>query len=103
MLTARERRPSGETMNVIALIPAHNEEEQISGTLDGLLAQTMPLDKILVILDNCTDSTEQIVAGYSKRFPVIEYMASVDNPHKKAGALNQALPRCEGFRYILDT
>ena len=90
-------------MNVIALVPAHNEEEQISATLDSLLAQTMPLDKILVILDNCTDSTEQIVAGCSTRFPVVEYMSSVDNPHKKAGALNQALPLCEGFKYILDT
>ena len=58
-------------MNVIALVPAHNEEEQISATLDSLLAQTIPLDKILVILDNCTDSTEQIVAGCSTRFPVV--------------------------------
>jgi poly-beta-1,6-N-acetyl-D-glucosamine synthase len=90
-------------MNVIALVPAHNEEEQVSATLDSLLAQTMPLDKILVILDNCTDSTEQIVAGYSTRFPLVEYMSSVDNPHKKAGALNQALPLCEDFKYILDT
>jgi biofilm PGA synthesis N-glycosyltransferase PgaC len=89
--------------SVIALVPAHNEQEQVAATLDSLLSQTVPIDKILVILDNCTDSTEQIVQGYQARHPSVGYMATVGNTFKKAGGLNQALPHCAGYDYILDT
>jgi poly-beta-1,6-N-acetyl-D-glucosamine synthase len=87
----------------IALVPAHNEQEQLPATLDALLAQTLPLDAILVILDNCTDGTEAIAARYSREHPAVDYFATVGNPHKKAGALNQAIPFCQGYDYVLDT
>jgi GT2 family glycosyltransferase len=85
---------------VIALLPAHNEEVQIGDALDALLAQIRAPDKILVILDNCTDGTEEIVQSYA---PAVEYMTTVDNPHKKAGALNQAMAECTDYEYVLDT
>jgi poly-beta-1,6-N-acetyl-D-glucosamine synthase len=85
---------------VIALVPAHNEQEQIGASLDALVGQTQAPDLIVVILDNCTDDTERIARGYGAS---VEVMSTVDNPHKKAGALNQALSRCAGFDYILDT
>ena len=42
---------------VIALVPAHNEENRISNTIDSLLQQSRPPDEIIVIADNCTDNT----------------------------------------------
>jgi biofilm PGA synthesis N-glycosyltransferase PgaC len=87
----------------IALVPAHNEQEQIAATLNALLAQTLPLDEILVILDNCTDGTEGIVRRYCQEHATVRYMVTVANPHKKAGALNQAVPFCQGYDYVLDT
>lgn len=81
---------------VIAVVPAHNEEEQIGACLESLLAQTRRPDRILVVLDNCTDETEDVVRGYP-----VDLMVTHDNRYKKAGALNQALPGCHGYDYVM--
>lgn len=67
-------------------VPSHNEEGQIAATIESLLAQTRRPDEIIVICDNCTDRTAEIARSYPVR--VLE---TIDNPYKKAGALNQAL------------
>jgi cellulose synthase/poly-beta-1,6-N-acetylglucosamine synthase-like glycosyltransferase len=71
---------------VVALIPAHDEEAQIEGAIASLREQLSPPDLIVVVADNCTDRTAEL-AEAAGAF-VLE---TVDNPHKKAGALNQAL------------
>jgi cellulose synthase/poly-beta-1,6-N-acetylglucosamine synthase-like glycosyltransferase len=52
----------------VVLIPAHNEEQGIGWTLEGLRAQNYPdsLRRVIVIADNCQDATAQIVkkAGF---------------------------------------
>jgi cellulose synthase/poly-beta-1,6-N-acetylglucosamine synthase-like glycosyltransferase len=77
-------RPAGGL--VVALIPAHNEEEQIGEAIRSLHEQEEPPDMIVVCADNCTDATaERARAAGALVFE------TVDNRHKKAGALNQAL------------
>ncbi len=71
---------------IIVLIPAHNEESEITETLQSVLNQSLPTDKIIVIADNCVDDTSSI----SKKIGV-EVFETVGNQHKKAGALNQWL------------
>jgi cellulose synthase/poly-beta-1,6-N-acetylglucosamine synthase-like glycosyltransferase len=71
---------------VIALIPAHDEEEQIADAIRSLDEQEAPPDIIIVCADNCTDGTAQKAEAAGAH--VFE---TVDNEHKKAGALNQAL------------
>jgi biofilm PGA synthesis N-glycosyltransferase PgaC len=68
------------------LIAAHNEEESIGSTLDSVLAQERQPDLILVAADNCTDDTVAIASSK----PGVTVYITVDNTHKKAGALNQA-------------
>lgn len=85
------------TERIIALVPAHNEEEQLGVMLQSLKNQTHPVDKVVVILDNCTDGTEAVALSYGA-----EVFTTVNNTHKKAGALNQALHLCEGYDYIFD-
>lgn len=75
-------------MTVIALVPAHNEEEGIAEGVDSLLRQKRPPDRIIVVADNCTDSTVQIAQEMG-----VEVMETIDNTAKKAGALNQAFGR----------
>lgn len=82
----REDDESKSSSHVVCLVPAHNEEEAIADTIMSLRKQTRPIDRIIVVLDNCTDGTEQIVSDMG-----CEYMKSVNNKDKKAGALNQAL------------
>jgi cellulose synthase/poly-beta-1,6-N-acetylglucosamine synthase-like glycosyltransferase len=74
------------TRQIVALVPAHNEEACIAETLTSLDAQTRKLDRIIVITDNCTDRTAEIA-----RASGAEVIASVGNTDKKAGALNQVL------------
>ena len=73
-------------VTVTVLIPAHNEEASLPETLASLLAQSRKPERIIVVADNCTDSTVRL-AGEAG----VEVFETVDNTHKKAGALNQAL------------
>jgi len=73
-------------VTVTVLVPAHNEEACLSATLASLLSQSHRPDRVIVVADNCTDSTATIAVRSG-----VEAFESVDNTHKKAGALNQAL------------
>ena len=71
---------------VVAVIPAHNEEDRLERTLRSLSNQTRPVDAVIVVADNCTDSTVSIALASGAS--VVE---TVDNTHRKAGALNFVL------------
>ena len=51
-------------MKIAIIIPAYNEEQFIGKTLDSLLAQTLLPKKIVVVDDNSTDRTAEIVESY---------------------------------------
>lgn len=72
-------------MNIVCLVPAHNEEKSIEQTVLALLLQNRKPDKIVVLADNCTDNTVQKASGYGRHVTVVE---TVDNKYKKSGALN---------------
>lgn len=42
------------------LVPAHDEEKLISATVRALVAQVRPLDRVLIVADNCSDNTAAI-------------------------------------------
>jgi biofilm PGA synthesis N-glycosyltransferase PgaC len=81
----------GRKARVIALVPAHNEEDIIASTIESLMAQTQPFTYVLIIADNCTDKTARIVKRYQGIYGThkLRFMKTVANTHKKAGALNQ--------------
>lgn len=71
---ARGRRPAlppapAEWPTVSVSLPAYNEEDQIAGALDALLAVDYPADRfgILVVSDASSDRTDEIVRGYAGR------------------------------------
>jgi biofilm PGA synthesis N-glycosyltransferase PgaC len=82
---------------IVAMVPAHNEEKNIAGTIQSLLDQTRPLDAIIIISDNSTDNTVAI----ARTFPVIVIESKglpgccpsctekKKNTHRKSGGLNQ--------------
>mgnify|MGYP000896338033 CR=1 FL=1 len=76
---------------VIALVPAHNEQDIIEDTITSLMNQTHPFYFVLVIADNCTDDTAKIVKRLQRVYGAkkLRFMETVDNKYKKAGALNQ--------------
>lgn len=73
-------------MSVVAVIPAHNEEASVGRTVRSLRAQTVKVNRVLVVADNSTDRTVAVARKAGART-----MVTRNNTHRKAGALNQAL------------
>ena len=79
------RNASGK-VRVTVLVPAHNEEDRIRATVEALHLQTRKPDRVIVVADNCSDTTVEIAESLG----AITY-ETIDNEHKKGGALNQIL------------
>jgi len=52
---------------IAVLIPAHNEEASIEACLNSIRPQLTPADKIVVVADNCDDSTADIAIKMGAR------------------------------------
>jgi poly-beta-1,6-N-acetyl-D-glucosamine synthase len=82
----RPAPPAGNSVRITVLVPAHDEEDALPATLEALSDQTRQPDRVIVVADNCTDRTAAIAREMD-----YEAFETVDNHHKKGGALNQAL------------
>lgn len=87
-------------MKVTVVIPAYNEERRIGKTLEKYGAyfeqkahNNEMQGELLVVLNGCTDATEQVVAHQQKRFPFIRMITAA-----KAG---KGLALIEGFKDAL--
>lgn len=58
-------------MNYYIVIPAHNEEAYMGLTLQSLIEQTVLPKKVVVVNDNSTDNTAEIVLRFAKENPFI--------------------------------
>jgi glycosyltransferase involved in cell wall biosynthesis len=58
-------------MNYYIVIPAYNEEAFIALTLQSLVSQTVLPKKVVVVNDNSTDKTAEIVLAFAKDNPFI--------------------------------
>jgi glycosyltransferase involved in cell wall biosynthesis len=63
-------------MNYYIVIPAHNEEAFIALTLQSLLSQTFLPKKVVVVNDNSTDKTAEIVQAFANEHPFITLVNS---------------------------
>lgn len=86
-------------------IPAHNEEENIKNMLESVLKQkgeSFVLEKILVVLDGCTDNTLKIVESIAKKDRRIKVMHDGKRTGK-ATRLNQILTKNNSdFVFLID-
>ena len=79
------------------IIPAHNEGDILSQTLDSLLSQIVPAHTIVVIDDNSTDNTAEVLSDYCRRFPQIRTLYRSSSVQRLPGgkivqAFNAGLP-----------
>jgi cellulose synthase/poly-beta-1,6-N-acetylglucosamine synthase-like glycosyltransferase len=56
-------RPQGRRPTVAVLMPAHDEATGIRQSLENLLPQLLPGDRLLVVADNCSDDTASIAVA----------------------------------------
>lgn len=83
-------------MKVYIVIPAHNEEDNIQKTLESLVDQTVKAHKIVVVDDQSTDDTANIVKEFSEQYPIISLIRTrSSNKHlpgsKVVNAFNKGL------------
>jgi len=76
---------------VVVVIPAWNEESSIRKAIRSIFKQDYPLEAVVVVADNCTDSTFAGSTALCSRYRRLGVMKTVGNKAKKAGALNQGL------------
>lgn len=90
-------------VTTIAIVPACNEADTITTTVRALQDQTMPLDRIIVVPNNCTDNTAELAKSAGAEVWIIPE----GNPHRKAGAMNwainQLLPDLQPYDQLLMT
>ncbi|AWI25589.1 glycosyltransferase family 2 protein [Flavobacterium pallidum] len=61
------------------VIPAHNEAAFISLTLESIVKQTLLPTKVVVVNDNSTDKTAEIVNSYIQKYPFISLVNAVSD------------------------
>ena len=88
-------------MNFYIIIPAHNEESSIGLTLDSLVNQTLKPKRVVVVNDNSTDGTQDIVESYNDKYTWIELINSKStNEHLPGSKIINAFYK--GFQVLDD-
>jgi glycosyltransferase involved in cell wall biosynthesis len=81
-------------MRFYIIIPAYNEESYIAQTLKSLVSQTYLPELILVVNDNSTDQTQEIVDRFSMDFPFVRSISiTSENVHSPGSKIINAFNR----------
>lgn len=97
--TIHKLPPGGETM-IYAVVPAMNEEKNISSVIRMLL--DCSIDKIIVVVNGCTDSTYKVVSSLNDSKIKIAYFdkpLGIDIP-RAVGAKIARESNCDGAVFI---
>ena len=63
-------------MNYYIIIPSHNEEQFIALTLQSIVDQTVLPKKAVIVNDNSTDKTAEIILAFAEKFPWISMITT---------------------------
>ncbi|MUP46615.1 glycosyltransferase family 2 protein [Gramella sp. BOM4] len=73
-------------MKIYIVIPAHNEATFISQTLDSLTRQSLLPDRIVVVDDNSTDNTYDVVKKYADEYSFISLVKNESTTEHAPGS-----------------
>lgn len=86
-------------MKLYIVIPAYNEAEFIGKTLQSLVAQTRLPEKIVVVNDRSSDSTEEIIQDFAKKHHFISLVNTTnEGEHSPGGKVIRTF--YEGFKTL---
>lgn len=94
-------------MNYYIVIPAHNEETFLAKTLQSVTLQTLQPKKVIIVNDNSTDSTENIIDQFVHNHSIFEKLnISSSQDHmpgsKVINAFNKGIKLLDGaFDFIV--
>ena len=63
-------------MNYYIVIPSHNEEKYIAQTLQSIIGQTVLPKKVVIVNDNSTDKTAEIIMAFAQKYSWISLVNS---------------------------
>ena len=83
-------------MDYYVIIPAHNEEAFLAETLNSVINQSLLPKKVVIVNDNSTDDTQQIINQFSSKYSYLASLKIDTNPDHIPGskviyAFNQGL------------
>ena len=61
-----------QVMRYYIVIPAHNEEDFLNDTLTSVLRQSLLPSQVVLVNDNSSDSTEQIIDQFIELSPIFQ-------------------------------
>lgn len=73
-------------MNYYIVIPAHNEANFIGLTLDSIVNQTILPKQVVVVNDNSTDNTAQVIEQYAKKHAYIKLLNNTSGAEHLPGS-----------------
>ena len=80
----------------VLMTAAHNEEAFIEGTIQSVLSQTRLPERWVIVSDNSSDRTDEIVETYARRHGFIRLLRITRAPGHSFGAKVKALHKgCE--------
>ncbi len=89
-------------MKVYCVIPTYNEEAFIAKTLNSLVQQTVMPDKIVMVNDNSTDGTADIIADFEKKHANISHVFNEsENKHLPGSKVIRAFNK--GYEMLDDS
>ena len=97
----RARMKDGPMISV--LIPARNEEKRIIPTLDGILKQDYANFEVIVIDDNSTDGTWEILESYAEKYDSLSILQGKSLPEGWKGkpfAMTQLAGKARGDLFV---
>jgi len=87
----------------VLMTAAHNEDAYIEKTIQSVLSQTLLPQRWVIVSDNSSDRTDDIVASYAKRHSFVRLLRVNRTPghsfHSKVLALHRGAKLLEGASY----
>jgi poly-beta-1,6-N-acetyl-D-glucosamine synthase len=98
---SRQLATDASKLRYAIVTPARNEEKYIGLVLESMVAQTHPPARWVIVSDGSTDRTDEIVAGYQKRFDWIRLVRMPEKRDRnfaaKVACLNAGLAELNGL------
>lgn len=73
-------------MNFYIVIPAHNEEAFLADTLNSILRQKLPPKKVVIVNDNSSDGTENIIDEFITLSPIFKKVNATSSGEHMPGS-----------------
>lgn len=91
-------------MKYILITPAYNEGKYIQNTIECVINQTIKPAQWIIVSDNSTDNTDEIVKGYEKKTPYITFFRynNTEKFRSNLGRVSKKVVACinEALGYI---